>query len=86
MNLHTLTKIRRASKHGDGAEGIVYVHQWPSGFQELIFENEKIAEEFLKTLNSADKPKADVTTMGETATRLVDIVTHSGSNAHAGEA
>lgn len=51
MKLHTLTKIRRASKHGDGAEGILYVHQWPTGFQELIFETEALAQQFLGKLN-----------------------------------
>jgi hypothetical protein len=51
MKLHTLTKIRRATKHSDGAEGILYIHQWPTGFQELIFETEALAQQFLGKLN-----------------------------------
>jgi len=64
MDLHTLTKIRRAHKNNDGVEGIVYVHQWPSGFQEVVFESEKIAEDFRKKLNETKPDTADVTTIG----------------------
>lgn len=52
--LHTLTKIRLAHKSKDGAEGILYVHQWPTGFQELIFTSEKMAEQFLDKLNGEE--------------------------------
>lgn len=51
MKLHTLTKIRRSTKACDGAEDILYVHQWPTGFQELIFETEALAQQFLGKLN-----------------------------------
>lgn len=51
MKLHTLTKIRRATKQQDGAEGYLYVHQWPTGFQELVFSTESLAQQFLDKLN-----------------------------------
>ena len=51
MKLHTLTKIRRATKSGDGSEGILYIHQQPGGFQEMIFETEALAQQFLAKLN-----------------------------------
>lgn len=51
MKVHTLTRLRAAHKHEDGAEGILYMHQWPTGFQELIFANERLAEQFLARLN-----------------------------------
>lgn len=49
--LHTLTKIRRALKSRDGYDGILYVHQWPTGFQELVFATETLASQFLDKLN-----------------------------------
>ena len=52
MKLHTLTKIRRAMKQQDGAEGILYIHQWPTGFQELVFATETLAQQFLDKLNN----------------------------------
>lgn len=67
MDLHTLTKLRAAHKNLDGAEGFLYVHQWPTGFQQVIFENEKTAEAFLKMLNDISNPKegAYIVPLGE---------------------
>lgn len=65
MNLHTLTKIRRAIKTKDGAEGILYVHQWPTGFQELIFATETLAEQFLQKLNQNEQESSIPSALGE---------------------
>lgn len=59
MKLHTLTYIRRATKSRDGHEGLLYVHQWPTGFQELVFENEALAAKFLQHLNVGDVQPTD---------------------------
>lgn len=59
MDLHTLTKVRTANKHSDGAQGIVYVHQWPQGFKEVVFESETLADKFLEMLNK--KPDVSAT-------------------------
>lgn len=56
MKLHTLTKLRVTHKERDGHEGFLYVHQWPTGFQEVIFANEKLAEQFLAHLNTNEVP------------------------------
>lgn len=61
MKLHTLTKIRRATKQTDGAEGILYIHQWPNGFQEMIFETEALGQQFLTRLNEDGTSKNAVT-------------------------
>lgn len=57
MDLHTLTKVRRANKSADGVEGIVYIHQWPDGFKEVVFTTEQVADGFLKAVNAAGQPK-----------------------------
>lgn len=51
MKLHTLTKIRRATRQQDGSEGYLYLHQQPTGFQEMIFSTESLAQQFLDKLN-----------------------------------
>lgn len=53
MNLHTIHLIRRAHKNTDGVEGLLYLHQWPTGFQELVFEREELARQFLDKLNGS---------------------------------
>lgn len=60
MCLHTLTKIRRATKSRDGHEGFLFVHQWPTGFQELVFETEALASNFLNHLNKHTPPPAAI--------------------------
>lgn len=61
MNLHTLTKLRSAAKQRDGAEGTLFLHQWPTGFQEVIFATETLADQFLIKLNKGEEQKPTAT-------------------------
>lgn len=67
MKIHTLTRLRSAHKHEDGAEGILYMHQWPTGFQELIFANEKLADQFLARLNQEEDKSCTTATTTPTS-------------------
>ena len=46
-----LSYLRKANKYNDGADGLVYLHTWSTGRQELIFENEYDAMGFAITRN-----------------------------------
>jgi hypothetical protein len=37
--------LRQATKHKDGHDGVLYLHNWGTGWQELVFPN---VEEALK--------------------------------------
>ena len=49
--MEKLTYIRKATKGKDGQDGYLYRHSWPTGFQELIFNNKGAADKFRDTLN-----------------------------------
>lgn len=48
---HTLNYVRKATQKKDGCDGFLYIHHWPTGWQELIFASHKLANKFLKKLN-----------------------------------
>lgn len=53
---HTLTYLRKAVKAKDGDDGLLYRHEWPTGFQELIFSSEEAAKRWLQGLNDERPP------------------------------
>ena len=49
--METLNFVRVATKAKDDANGFIYIHQWETGFQELIFTSKESAEEWIKNQN-----------------------------------
>jgi hypothetical protein len=47
----TLGYGRRALKAQDNKDGLLYIHRWATGHQELIFDDEAEAERFAKAEN-----------------------------------
>jgi hypothetical protein len=47
---NTLNFLRKAVKAMDGCDGLVYRHSWGSGFQDLIFDNVKQVNVFIRSL------------------------------------
>jgi hypothetical protein len=52
---HKLTYIRRATLGADGFSGLLYLHTWATGSQELVFDSTFAAEAFENGLNYRDK-------------------------------
>lgn len=50
--LENLTYLRVAYKAKDGDNGFLYIHTWPSGYQELVFSSHTAAERFKAKLNT----------------------------------
>lgn len=46
IKAHTVTYLRHASAKRDGADGVLCLHKWPTGYQELIFASRKAAQDF----------------------------------------
>lgn len=51
MKKHKLSYLRVAHKQKDGADGVLYHHQWPTGHQDLVFVSKEAAEKFEARLN-----------------------------------
>lgn len=49
--MHTLTFKRVASHRTDGSDGLLYIHSWPTGWQELIFHSREHAAGFLRSMS-----------------------------------
>ena len=47
VNGETLTYSRVAHKAKDGTDGLLFVHTWATGFQELIFQSYDSAKRWL---------------------------------------
>jgi hypothetical protein len=47
-NKGTLQYVREAKKGKDGADGLLYIHHWKTGYQELIMVSEAHADAFGK--------------------------------------
>ena len=43
----TLIYRRKATHAKDNADGLLYLHRWPTGYQELIFRDEDAAQKWL---------------------------------------
>jgi len=52
--MHTLNFVRVARKAKDNANGFLYIHNWPTGFQELIFKSKEKAEEWILIVNTKE--------------------------------
>ncbi len=51
--MNKLTLLRRANRYRDRVKsGFVYLHSWPTGWQELIFDNHDDAAKWLVSANS----------------------------------
>ena len=50
MTTETLTFQRIAIKKKDGYDGFMYVHCWPTGYQQLIFDTKEQAEKYKQHL------------------------------------
>jgi len=44
--MNKLIYIRKATVKQDGAEGLLYRHEWPTGWQDLVFSNYRAVEAF----------------------------------------
>jgi hypothetical protein len=40
-----------ATKQKDASDGLLYIHSWPTGWQELIFHSKQHAADFLCSMN-----------------------------------
>lgn len=49
---HTLNYVRVANAKKDGYDGFLYIHHWPSGWEELIFASHTLANKFINKLNN----------------------------------
>lgn len=49
---HELRYRRLARKATDGADGLLFVHVWPTGFQFLVFDSRRDAAQFEARLNA----------------------------------
>ena len=50
-SMQTLHFVRVATKAKDSLDGLLYIHQWETGFQELIFNSKESAENWIKNQN-----------------------------------
>jgi len=55
MAIEKLTYHRMATKAKDGKSGPLYIHSWPTGFQELIFDNHEAATKVQSLFNNPEK-------------------------------
>lgn len=53
-NQETLTYLRKATHSKDNADGLLYLHKWATGYQELIFPDEVAAQRWFDTQNNRD--------------------------------
>ena len=54
QNKETLTFQRMATKQKDGKNGVLYVHAWNTGFQQLVFDDHEAAKRFEDKLNTPE--------------------------------
>ena len=47
----TLGFVRRATAKRDGGDGFLFIHHWPTGWQELVFPSRADAARFLAAAN-----------------------------------
>lgn len=59
MQKETLVFKRMATKTKDNKDGVLYIHSWGTGFQELIFDNHEAASR-AKALLNTDKWAQDL--------------------------
>ena len=57
MRNETLNFVRVARESKDSHNGFLYIHNWATGFQELIFSSEEAAETWIEIQNQ--KPTSD---------------------------
>lgn len=57
--IHTVSYVRLATKARDGANGLLYIHRWPTGHQSLVFSKVADANTFEARLNKAAAAKGD---------------------------
>ncbi len=50
----TLHFLRMATKAKNGRTGVLYVHNWATGYQELIFDDHESAKRFEAKLNTPE--------------------------------
>mgnify|MGYP000432078952 CR=1 FL=1 len=53
IKAHTVTYVREAKKRSDGSDGLLFVHRWGTGYQELIFPTRQAAQDFEDRENGA---------------------------------
>ena len=51
MREQTIGFLREATEEKDNATGLLYVHHWGTGFQQLIFQSDEEALAFIKNVN-----------------------------------
>jgi len=49
--MQTLNFVRKATEEKDNTLGYLYIHHWPTGWQELIFNSKEKAKTWLKNEN-----------------------------------
>jgi hypothetical protein len=49
--METLNFVRVATKAKDNADGFLYIHNWATGWQELIFHTKEEAALWVNSLN-----------------------------------
>lgn len=54
MKNETLIFKRMATKAKDGNKGVIYLHSWSTGYQELIFESHEAANKAKAKLNTPE--------------------------------
>ena len=54
MKQETLHFKRMATKSKDGKDGVIYVHCFNNGYQELIFDNHEAAQRTKEKLNTPE--------------------------------
>lgn len=55
MKKETLIFKRMAIAAKDGKTGVIYIHSWGTGFQELIFDSHSAAIRYRGLLNNPEK-------------------------------
>lgn len=50
----TLTYLRKATAVQDAGAGLLYLHHWATGYQELIFPDAAAAQRWLDTQHNRD--------------------------------
>lgn len=53
--MQTIHYLRKAHKREDGNDGLLYLHRWETGYQELIFDSDKQAQTFIKKANEKER-------------------------------
>jgi hypothetical protein len=48
LSMNTLAFMRPATKKKDGHDGVLYMHNFVTGFQELVFDNHEAARKYAK--------------------------------------